>query len=933
MDIENNKEQQKRYDVGVFGLWSGCNYGSIVTYYALNQVISSMGKTVLMIDKPILTDRDVELKETHSRRFGREHYNISRQYRLEQMHQLNSFCDAFLIGSDQVWNYGISKNFGKAMYLDFAGEEKRKIAYGVSFGHGVDFAPEEERRVIAEYMSVFDGIGTRESDGVRLCRECYGIRAQQVLDPVFLADPRIYDTLIEKSQYREEEPFFAAYILDPTPEKTEAILHLQKELGGIKVINLLDGLPWLFQKNKKATNLPNCIENVQVEDWLYYLKNARFILTDSCHGASFALIFRKDFIAITNRHRGYSRFRSLSKLFHFEDHLVMNPKEILENPNLMSSINYGVIDDIMDLERRRCYKWLCDVLDSPKKNEEELKRQNLIENLRNITPDADGKSELGIGDEKTVLKTVKAENCTGCGACVSACPRNAIKLTADSLGYYRAQIDYNKCINCGLCTEVCPAHRLPENRNEKNPECFAFAAADDKVLYASSSGGAFPVLAEAAFARGGIVVGAAWKDDFSVEHIMVSDQGELHKLQKSKYLQSYLGDIFRRIKAKLEEGIFVLFSGCPCQVAGLKAFLKKDYDNLILVDLLCGNSPSTMFFKKYIEDAFPEGLKKYEFRHKVQGWMSDCVTVTVTVTDGTSIVRRGGAEDDYQRLYHNHTMCAHHCENCRYQSVPRYGDLTIGDFWGIGKRDAAIDAKKGVSVVLCNNEKGRRYFEGIKEKSVGLKKKVPLSWLGGNGYAINGRHNYCGPKRDVFYDAIGKMSFGRAADYALKPNHGMYGAEGVYAPLCYHSKALRFAFDHAIWEEHHIMGITCLFVKGGRAPVGRYATLPMNEALAKGKAYMLRVRFKLRTESRRLNFHVKDSGSNYYQVIHTYEVPKDPGDWVKIEVSFVPKSSIYDEFMFGASQLTGEGNFLAIDYIDIVPSETGNGMQNKAIRA
>ena len=111
--------QEKKYDVGIMGLWSGCNYGSIMTYYALNRVVDSMGKSILMIDKPILSERDVEREETHSRRFGKEHYDISKQYRPNEMHELNDICDTFLIGSDQVWNYGISKNFGKLFYFDF----------------------------------------------------------------------------------------------------------------------------------------------------------------------------------------------------------------------------------------------------------------------------------------------------------------------------------------------------------------------------------------------------------------------------------------------------------------------------------------------------------------------------------------------------------------------------------------------------------------------------------------------------------------------------------------------------------------------------------------------------------------------------------------------------------------------------------------------
>lgn len=384
--MENNNSKINHYDVGIFGVWSGCNYGSVATYYALNQVVSSMGKSVLMIDKPILSERDVETEETHSRRFGREHYNISKHYHLDEMKELNELCDAFIIGSDQVWNYGISKNFGKAFYLDFAEEDKKKIAYAVSFGHAVDFAPEDERAIISKYMGRFDGISTREADGVRLCRECYGIKAEQVLDPVFLADPKVYEPLIEQSSCKEEEPFIVTYILDPTPEKREAILHLQKEFGGIKVINLLDGLPWLFEKNKNAMNLPNCIENLQVEDWLYYLKNAKFVLTDSCHGASFAVIFEKNFMAITNRRRGIARFNSLGKLLGIENRIFNDPLVAIASEIVHKPVDYESVNFIISSERKKSYEWLQRVLNAPKselasvKTDEEKQIESLYAN-------------------------------------------------------------------------------------------------------------------------------------------------------------------------------------------------------------------------------------------------------------------------------------------------------------------------------------------------------------------------------------------------------------------------------------------------------------------------------------------------------------------------------------------------------------------------
>ena len=201
-----------------------------------------------------------------------------------------------------------------------------------------------------------------------------------------------------------------------------------------------------------------------------------------------------------------------------------------------------------------------------------------------------------------------------------------------------------------------------------------------------------------------------------------------------------------------------------------------------------------------------------------------------------------------------------------------------------------------------------------------MKKEVPLGWLGGNGYAINGSHNYCGPNRDAFYNAIGKMPFGEAVNYALKPNHGIYRKEDKFSPLSYNSSALHFHFDTAIWEEHYIRGTTCLIVKMDKAPIGKYAALPLNQALEKGKTYILKARFKIKTESNRLNFHIKDSGSNHNQVIYGHKIKENSLEWEEIEVSFKPKSDIYDEFMFGASQVTGTVNFLAIDYIYIVES-------------
>jgi coenzyme F420-reducing hydrogenase beta subunit len=876
--------------------------------------------------------------------------------------KLNELCDIFVVGSDQVWNWVVSKNFGKTYYLDFVDDDKKRVAYGSSWGHEKDWTPAVDRAKISELFKKFSGISVREDEAVIKARENYGVKAKHVIDPVFLADKKIYDALAEKSRYTEEEPFIATYILDPTPEKREALLHVSKKLG-LKLVNMLDGLPWLFAENKVKLGL-DAVEDLQVEEWLYYIKNSEFVITDSCHGVAFAALYGKTFIPITNKYRGVIRFQSLARLLRFEDRLVHDPKQIIDNPLYLEPMNIDSIQAVIQSKKKECMKWLKEVLETPNNQSPSLAvpENAVVSKLSrkqcigcgfciNICPT---KAMYSWRDESNSLRSeviyekcincgkcsdvcpewqkivaipqnsvpyrLDEKLCTGCSACVNICPKKALSFQEDVWGYYRSKVNNDACSDCGKCSNVCPALNLPEKRNRESPLCYAVIAADEEVLHRSSSGGFFTLLAENVLEQGGYVVGASWTEDFSVEHIMIGERAELSKIQKSKYLQSQLGDIFTEIKEKLNSNSTVLFSGTPCQVAGLKAYLGQEYENLLLVDLLCGNSPSSLFFKKYIEDSFPEGINKYEFRYKGRGWNADCLKVELK--DGSSIVRRGEKDDDYQRVYHNHTMTPPHCEECKYQSVPRFGDLTIGDFWGIGNRDSSIYREKGVSVVLCNNDKAEKFMNRISENSVSLMKKVPLQWLGGNGYAINNSKNFCSPMRDAFYEAIKTMTFSKAVDYAFKPNQGNYNEVHKHSntPLQFSSYFNKFSFDKDIWEEHVINEATVLLVKPGMYNEwGRYAVLPLCKPLTEGQKYNFALRFKIKTMSKIINFHVKDSGSKRHQIIKTFEIPPNSSaeDWNEIAIEFTPNSRLYDEFMIGASQVSGSGNYIAFDYINI----------------
>lgn len=357
---------EKKYDVGIMGVWFGCNYGSLMTYYSLYRLIQSFGLSVLMIDKPKLMENDPELGDNHARRFSLHHYrDIAPSMPIWALKDLNKQCDSFVLGSDQVWNYGISSNFGRSFFFDFVEEEKKKIAYAASFGHETFFAPVVEIGTTKGLLERFDGISLREADGVRIVNETFGLKAEQVLDPVFAVHPGIFDEIAAESKRKKEKDYIATYILDPTPEKREAILFASRVLNK-KVINMVDGMPWNFERNRDQLGLENVVENLEVQDWIFYLKNSSFVITDSCHGASFAILFQKDFVCFGNQQRGLSRFHSLLDLFQMRDRMLMNPKDLEKRRDLLQHMDYTQSRRILNEERKRSRKWLHDMLFQPK---------------------------------------------------------------------------------------------------------------------------------------------------------------------------------------------------------------------------------------------------------------------------------------------------------------------------------------------------------------------------------------------------------------------------------------------------------------------------------------------------------------------------------------------------------------------------------------
>lgn len=324
---------------------------------------------------------------------------------------------------------------------------------------------------------------------------------------------------------------------------------------------------------------------------------------------------------------------------------------------------------------------------------------------------------------KIIKNIIETQRCVGCGACKNICPVDAIKMGLNKDGFYQPEINYDKCIRCGLCDKACPAENVQYSNNPA-PECYALMASDE-VRARSSSGGAFELLADIVFEHGGYVCGVAYRDGCTrTEHILIDKKEDLYKLRGSKYLQSDTNDVYSRIKQLLKNDKYVLFSGCPCQVAGLYGYLGdlKDSPYLLTVDLICHGIPSVKAFDNYMRDVHGgKEITHLGFKDKEYGWHA---SMTIDFKEGERF-NQPCESDFFFKSYLNGLNKNTPCGNCLFARIPRQGDITIGDFWGINNYNPEYNDGKGTSVVLFNSERGLKLKELLK-KTAKLFEKTPL---------------------------------------------------------------------------------------------------------------------------------------------------------------------------------------------------------------
>lgn len=348
-------------------------------------------------------------------------------------------------------------------------------------------------------------------------------------------------------------------------------------------------------------------------------------------------------------------------------------------------------------------------------------------------------------------------SCTGCSACASICANHAITMTGDNEGFKYPSLNKELCVDCGLCNKVCPVERrdsLPSDRII--PKAYAaHYKNDDKIWYESASGGAFTAITDYVFKHNGIVYGACYNEKLEVCHDSADNPTEATKFRDSKYVQSDINDCYHRIKEDLNNNKLVLFSGTPCQVSGLKCFLRKDYANLLTVDLICHCVPSPRVYKdylRYIENKYGKKVIKIHTKDKTLGW-NKFQTPRIYFEDGSSIFN---IEDSrlWEIIFYSHIAVRPSCHKCRFANLHREGDLTIGDFWGVEKQHPEYSVPNGASLILVNTDKGTKAFEEINKKLVYAESDVINALPDTLLYATTPH-----PKRQMFWVDYEKMRF------------------------------------------------------------------------------------------------------------------------------------------------------------------------------
>jgi acetyltransferase-like isoleucine patch superfamily enzyme/coenzyme F420-reducing hydrogenase beta subunit len=494
-----------------------------------------------------------------------------------------------------------------------------------------------------------------------------------------------------------------------------------------------------------------------METFLYHMKNAHYVVTDSFHGNCFAIIFQKDYSTFFNTKRGADRFEALLGLFGLISRRIYETDDTVS----ISPIDYSYANKVINIERERSLAWLNQALKMSVKPKGISDKAGVETSL---FPYYATKSYTNKASESFCICPKNA--CTGCAACANKCPHNAIAMEDDNEGFLYPKIIENACTKCDLCVNVCsvlhPNEKITANLQPRG--VYAAYSLDEEIRYMSTSGGAFSEFAKHIFSIGGVCYGAAYDEQFNVHHVRISTLEELPRIRQSKYYQSMIGDVFKQVKKDLDNGVNVLFSGAPCQCAGLSNFLSKEYDNLLILDFICHSINSPKAFRAYLrelEEQKDGKVSRVWFKNKEQnGWKR--FSSRVDFTDKDDYYIQHWEHDAFMKGFLKYRMYMRpSCHECSFKEFKRPADVTLADFWGLiwNNPEMTDDMKNGVSAVIINTEKGEAVFDSFVKQNMYIEKHALEDVIPKNGALLHSQKP--GLYRDFFFEQVDKIPFSK----------------------------------------------------------------------------------------------------------------------------------------------------------------------------
>ncbi len=359
------------------------------------------------------------------------------------------------------------------------------------------------------------------------------------------------------------------------------------------------------------------------------------------------------------------------------------------------------------------------------------------------------------GGNKMIDHVGKA--CCGCAACANICPKKCIEMASDKEGFLYPKVNVESCVKCGLCERVCPVLNTPIIQEDLR-RAWGAVSEDRELLIGSSSGGVFSTLAAEVIRDGGCVFGAAFEQSFRrVKHIMIETGDELVALRGSKYVQSEIEDTYVQVREQLKNGRKVLFSGTPCEIAGLKNFLGHDDEHLVTADLICHGTPSPLLWQAYlrhIEEDLGGIARKVNFRNKTNGWSKFGMNI---LTEGGKTYYRSLREDPFLQMFLKNQCLRESCYSCKVKESGTVSDVTLGDFWGVEKEFPQMFNDMGVSLLLVHTTKGMELWERVKTHMKTEETDYERSLSSNSAFTLSVKRP---PERDHFFPDLQNKNWG-----------------------------------------------------------------------------------------------------------------------------------------------------------------------------